>query len=303
MIFISISKGRPGAQVPDKMEIHPITVLGVRVNPYTINQLNNIIEKCISADERLIIAHQNLHSVYYYYRDEELRSFFLHAHHVHVDSMPMILLARFMGYPVRRTQRVTFVDWTMPLFREASAFGWRVFYLGSKPHVAYQGRHVLKKKFRNLDLGVQHGYFNDTPGHTENEQVIQAINRFRPHILMVGMGMPKQEKWISRNFSRLHANVVMNCGACMDYIAGVIPTPPRWFGKIGLEWLCRFLYEPRRLWKRNVYEPFFLLRPLMRDVHVGLCRKKPWKQDHCPGKSEKGVALPQQINNSSMEDL
>jgi len=285
------------------MEIHPITVLGVRVNPYTISQLNNIIEKCISADERLIIAHQNLHSVYYYYRDEELRSFFLHARHVHVDSMPMILLARFMGYSVRRTQRVTFVDWTMPLFRAASVYGWRVFYLGSKPGVASQGKRVLEKKFRDLDLVVQHGYFNDTLGHTENEQVIQAINRFRPHILMVGMGMPKQEKWILRNFSRLHANVVMNCGACMDYIAGVIPTPPRWFGKIGLEWLCRFLYEPRRLWKRNVYEPFFLLRPLMRDVHVGLCRKKPWKQDHCPGKSEKGVALPQQINNSSTEHL
>lgn len=251
------------------MESHPITVLRVRVRPYTISQLNSLIKESINADEHRIIAHQNLHSVYYYYSDEELRSFFLHAHYVHMDSMPMILLAKFMGYPVKRAQRVTFVDWTMPLFRKASVYGWRVFYLGSKPGVATKGKRVLEKKFRDLDLVVQHGYFNDTLGHSENEAVIQAINRFRPHILMVGMGMPKQEKWIFRNFSRLHANVVMNCGACLDYIAGVIPTPPRWSGKIGLEWLCRFLYEPRRLWKRNLYEPVFLLRPILRDVYAG----------------------------------
>jgi N-acetylglucosaminyldiphosphoundecaprenol N-acetyl-beta-D-mannosaminyltransferase len=149
------------------MEIHPITVLGVKVNPYTISQLNGLIKKCINAHECRIVAHQNLHSVYYYYRDEDLRSFFLHAHHVHVDSMPMILLAKFMGYPAQRSQRVTFVDWTMPLFREASVYGWRVFYLGSKPGVATKGKRVLEKKFRDLDLVVQHGYFNDTPGHTE----------------------------------------------------------------------------------------------------------------------------------------
>ena len=263
----------------EQMTDRSIEVLGVSVTPYTIGQLNGLIRESIHADEHRIIAHQNLHGVYYHYRDEEVRSFYLRAHHVHVDSMPMILLARFMGYPVQRTQRVTFVDWTKPLFREASVHGWRVFYLGSRPGVALQGKRVLEKRFSNLKLVVQHGYFNDAPGHRENEQVIQEINRFRPHILMVGMGMPKQEKWILQNVSRLQANAVMNCGACMDYIAGVTPPPPRWFGRIGLEWLCRFVYEPRRLWKRNFYEPAFLLRPLIKDVCVGLSRRKPWKQD------------------------
>jgi N-acetylglucosaminyldiphosphoundecaprenol N-acetyl-beta-D-mannosaminyltransferase len=280
-----------------------IDVLGVRVTPYTIHQLNGLIKKCIDNNERRIIAHQNLHGVYYHYRDEELRAFYLGAYHVHVDSMPMILLARFMGYPVQRAQRVTFVDWTMPLFHEASSCGWRVFYLGSRPGVALQGRRILEKKFRNLDLIVRHGYFNDTPGHRENERVIQEINRFRPRILMVGMGMPKQERWIMRNFSRLHANVVISCGACMDYIAGVTPTPPRWLGRIGLEWLCRLVYEPRRLWKRNLYEPVFLLRPLIKDVHVGFSRRKPWKQGHRSGKSEKGTASSPETRYSSTGDL
>ena len=276
------------------MTSRSIEILGVSVTPYTISQLNGLIRKCIDADERRIIAHQNLHGVYYYYRDKEIRSFFLDAHYVHVDSMPMILLAKFMGSPVQRSQRVTFVDWTMPLFQEASSHGWRVFYLGSRPGVALRGRRVLEKQFSHLDLVVQHGYFNDTPGHRENEDVINRINDFGPHVLMVGMGMPRQERWIMRNFPRLHANVIMNCGACIDYVAGVTPTPPRWLGRIGLEWLCRLMYEPRRLWKRSFYEPLFLLRLLLKDLHAGFSRRR------CtafPGKKERDPLLSPKTRN------
>jgi len=253
--------------------IGKIEILGVRVNPFTISQLNGLIKECIRSDKRCIIAHQNLHGVFFCHRDAQVRSFYLHSHYVHVDSMPMIFLARFLGYPVQRGQRVTFVDWVIPLFHEASLHGWRVFYLGSRPRVASKGARILQERFGKLSILVEHGYFNDTPGHRENENVIRQINIFRPHILMVGMGMPRQEQWILRSFPKLKANVVLNCGGCMDYIAGVTAIPPRWLGRAGLEWLCRLIYEPRRLWRRCLYEPFFLLKPLIKDLRARSTRK------------------------------
>ena len=76
---------------------------------------------------------------------------------------------------------------------------------------------------------------------------------------MVGMGMPLQEHWIAENYDKLGNAVILPCGAAIDYFAGAIPTPPRWAGRLGLEWLYRLLAEPTRLWKRYLIEPWFLL--------------------------------------------
>jgi N-acetylglucosaminyldiphosphoundecaprenol N-acetyl-beta-D-mannosaminyltransferase len=89
--------------------------------------------------------------------------------------------------------------------------------------------------------------------------VIVDINAYAPHILMVGMGMPRQELWILENRHDLRVNVIMPSGAIMDYIAGALPTPPRWLGPLGLEWCYRLLAEPARLSRRYMLEPWFVL--------------------------------------------
>jgi N-acetylglucosaminyldiphosphoundecaprenol N-acetyl-beta-D-mannosaminyltransferase len=111
-------------------------------------------------------------------------------------------------------------------------------------------------------MRTHHGFFDTTPGSMESVAVLEAIRAFRPHILLVCMGMPRQEYWIQDNWERIHANAVLPMGAALDYWAGVIPTPPRWMGRMGLEWLCRLLSEPRRLWRRYLVEPWALLVPL-----------------------------------------
>jgi N-acetylglucosaminyldiphosphoundecaprenol N-acetyl-beta-D-mannosaminyltransferase len=91
---------------------------------------------------------------------------------------------------------------------------------------------------------------------------------------MVGMGMPVQEHWILHNFFRLSPAVILAPGACFDYIAGVVPTPPRWMGQIGLEWLFRLASEPRRLWKRYLLEPWPVLGLVLKDFF-----KRPAKKN------------------------
>jgi N-acetylglucosaminyldiphosphoundecaprenol N-acetyl-beta-D-mannosaminyltransferase len=80
------------------------------------------------------------------------------------------------------------------------------------------------------------------------------------------MGMPRQEHWIVDHLDKLSVNVILNGGAALDYFAGVIPTPPRWAGRLGLEWLFRLMAEPRRLWFRYLVEPWFIAYRLVIDM-------------------------------------
>jgi len=238
------------------------TLLGVVVDPLTIAELNERIAKAVNQGERLIIAHHNLHSVYLYHRDPKMRAFFARAQVVHIDGMPLVYWARVLGYPVRKQHRVTYVDWVHPLMATAAAEGWRVFYLGGKPGVAARAAEKLRRQYPGLVLETRHGYF--TP--EENDAVLEEIARFQPHVLMVGMGMPRQEHWVLDNLERISANAILTAGACFDYVAGVIPTPPRWMGRVGLEWLYRLWSEPRRLARRYLLEPWFLVPLALKDL-------------------------------------
>jgi Teichoic acid biosynthesis proteins len=171
------------------------TLLGVVVDPLTIAELNERIAKAVARGERWIIAHHNLHSVYLHHRDPKMRAFFARAHVVHIDGMPLIYWARVLGYPVTKQHRVTYVDWVHPLMATAAAEGWRVFYLGGKPGVAARAAEKLRRQYSGLVLETRHGYF--TP--EENDAVLEEIARFQPHVLMVGMGMPRQStgSWIT----------------------------------------------------------------------------------------------------------
>lgn len=241
-------------------------LLGVRVDALSIPELNCLIEKSIEEKEKWIIANHNLHSLYLFHNDLEMQAFYAKAEYTHIDSMPIVFIGKLLGFPMKREQRVTYADWVWPLMADAASKGWRVFYLGSKPGVVEQGASILCQKFPGLQIAGAHGYFDTSKDSQENIATIAKINAYQPHILMVGMGMPRQEHWISENLEHIHSNVILTSGACIDYVAGAIPTPPRWMGKMGLEWLYRLLSEPTRLWRRYLVEPWFLSTLFLREL-------------------------------------
>ncbi len=232
--------------------------LGIKLHSLTIPELNSLIAQAVACHRKWIIANHNLHSLYLYHHDPKMRSYYERADYVHIDGMPLILLGRWLGFPLKREQRVTYADWVWSLMAEAAQQGWRVFYLGSKPGIAAKGARILQKKFPGLQIATAHGYFNASTNSRENQAVLDAINAYQPNILMVGMGMPRQEHWILDNIDKIDANSILPSGACIDYVAGAIPTPPRWMGRFGLEWFYRLITEPRRLWKRYLLEPWFV---------------------------------------------
>lgn len=248
------------------MQIPSYYLLGVWVNPLAIPDLHAIIAETVNSCQRYIIASQNLHSIYLYHHNAKMRAFGAKVQYMRADGMSLVLLGKLLGYPLRREHRVTYVDWVRPLMAEAARQSWRVFYLGSKPGVAESGAEILRQEFPGLQIVTASGYFDTAPGSTENQKLLASIEAYQPNVLMVGMGMPRQEHWILDNLESIHANTILTCGACIDYIAGAIPTPPRWMGRLGLEWFSRLLSEPRRLWKRYLLEPWFLANLFVRDV-------------------------------------
>ncbi len=231
-------------------------VLGCKIHGVTASDLTDLVEDAVNSRQQCIVANQNLHSLYLYQRDPKVRELFDKAKWIHADGMGIVVLGRAIGARLQRSVRVTYVDWLPLLLKRAADRDWRIFYLGSKPGVAEKGAEILRGTFPGVKINTAHGYFD--PAGEENEGVLEEIRISRPDVLMIGMGMPRQEHWIVNNLSRLGQVVLLPCGAAIDYVAGEIPTPPRWAGRWGLEWLYRLMAEPGRLWKRYLVEPWFL---------------------------------------------
>jgi N-acetylglucosaminyldiphosphoundecaprenol N-acetyl-beta-D-mannosaminyltransferase len=244
-------------------EIPSYRLLGLRLNAITEPELYEITAEAVEAQRRCVVAHHNVHSVYLYHRDAKMRAFYERAHYIYADGVPLIYLGRLLGHPLRLEHRSTCAEYVYAFMSEAARRGWRVFYLGSRPRVPERGAEILREKIPDLQIATAHGYFSvDTE---ENQKVLETVNAFQPDVLMVGMSMPRQEHWILDNLEHIQANVVVSVGGCMNYVAGISSTPPHWMGPILFQGIFRLLNDPRRLWRRYLLEPWFVLGLALRD--------------------------------------
>lgn len=230
-------------------------IFGFKITPIKIDGILTMIGDAVARDSRFIIASQNMHGVYSYFKDEKFRQ--LHEMSVvHIDGMPIIWMARLCGIKLSSDYRTGWIDWFMPLMEQADKQNWRVFYLGAEAKVLKDGLDHVKRAYPDIQLSGRDGFFDASRDSAENLEVIKQINDFKTNVLIVGMGMGRQEHWILENLDRLNVNCIGTCGACIEYFAGAVPTPPRWLGRLGLEWAYRLLSNPRRFAWRYLIEPW-----------------------------------------------
>jgi len=236
----------------------PVNVLGVGVDPLTVEELHAEIERLVRSGERGLVLNANAHCLNLCYEDPKLRDFLNGAEVVFCDGVGVMLAARILGR--RLPARITYADWVWQLAAFVESEGFSLYFLGARPGVAQAAARRLKERYSGLEIvGVHHGYFN----HSENEAVVEEINAATPDILLVGLGMPLQEYWLMENWHRLDAGVALTGGAVFDYVSGRLRRGPHLLTSSGFEWLARLLIEPRRLWRRYLIgNPFFLLRVL-----------------------------------------
>jgi len=236
------------------------------VDPIAPPEVLQRVENSVAARRGAVIANHNAHSLYLLRRDAKLRAFFEAADLIQIDSFPILFWGGLLGLPLHKGLRSTYLDWRGAFWALADKGGWRVFYLGGQPGVADRAGEELRARWPNVILGARHGYFDAAPDSKDSRDVLEAIAAFDPQVLLVGMGMPRQERWIADNRPALAGMVVLSVGAAFDYEAGVQKTPPRWSGPMGLEWLFRLAADPLRLYKRYLIEPWFLAPSAAHDV-------------------------------------
>ncbi|MCR4268237.1 WecB/TagA/CpsF family glycosyltransferase [Nitratireductor sp. ZSWI3] len=146
----------------------------------------------------------------------------------------------------------------VPAFLRQEPRALRVGLIGARRRNAQAAARRLAEIAPQHDFLFLHdGYF----GPEDEPAILEAIAAARPDVLLVAMGVPRQELWIARNITSRHCTVPMAVGALLDFLSGAVPRAPAWMRRLRLEWLFRLGLEPRRLWRRYVVgNPLFLAR-------------------------------------------
>jgi N-acetylglucosaminyldiphosphoundecaprenol N-acetyl-beta-D-mannosaminyltransferase len=242
------------------------SIFSVKINNIHVDEVLSFIQSTIDNNAQAVIAYVNIHALNLCYEIKWFRDFFNTCQLVFCDGVGVQLGAALLGQKI--DHRFTPPDWIDRLCQFAAENNWPIYFLGAKPGVAELAAEKLVKSNPGLIITCHHGYFNHAG--SENEAVIKKINDSGAKIVLVGMGMPRQERWIIENFHHtLSANVILPVGAMFDYVAGVVPRGPRWMTDHGFEWLSRLIIEPKRLWKRYLIgNPRFLWRVLKQRLGV-----------------------------------
>jgi N-acetylglucosaminyldiphosphoundecaprenol N-acetyl-beta-D-mannosaminyltransferase len=160
----------------------------------------------------------------------------------------MMILARTAGYPY--VDRVYGPDLMLSCCARSGALGHRHFFYGGAAGVANRLADVLAARFPGLQVAGSFSPPFRPVTEDEEGRIAALINSSRADIVWVGLGSPKQELWMARQRRLLDAPVLVGVGAAFDFHTGRIPQAPRWMMRVSLEWLFRFLHEPKRLWRR-----------------------------------------------------
>lgn len=249
-----------------------VTILGEAMDLVRPEEVMLWMRRWIQDGRKAVIANHNLHSLALLRSTPELRRFYDRADLIEVDSRPLLAFARLLKMAARPMHRCTYLDWREHFWSLADRERWRVFYLGGAPGVADAAAQKIGSERPGATVWTRDGHFDATVGSADNAAILQEIAAFKPNVLMVGMGMPRQELWIADHLDALPDCVVLNVGAAFDYEAGVQKAAPRWMGRLGLEWLFRLVADPKRLFHRYVVEPWALAGPALRDVRRALAR-------------------------------
>jgi N-acetylglucosaminyldiphosphoundecaprenol N-acetyl-beta-D-mannosaminyltransferase len=226
-----------------------VSFLGVRICTLPVASLVIFLSQKILTGGKVRAVYVNVHAMNLAQEFAWFRIFLNSSEVVYCDGFGVKWGASLLG--LRIPSRYTPPDWIRLLVAECAREHYSLYLLGAHPGVTEKVGVILKQQFPDLKIaGIQHGYFDKSPGSIENQAVLQAINATNPDVLLVGLGMPLQERWLMENWDCLEAKVVLPVGALFDYLAGEFPRAPHWMTDHGLEWLGRLFMEPHRLWRR-----------------------------------------------------
>lgn len=218
-----------------------VDILGVHVDSLTMQEAVKRIENFIEQKSSVLIATANAEMIMRATYDRELRDILNNAALVVPDGAGTVWAAHQLGHVM--PERVAGYDLAQELMRRAPQKGYRFFFLGSAPGVAEKAKKKAEKLYPGITVvGIRNGYFSVA----DEPEILHEIKEAAPDILLVALGVPKQEKWLSHNMDKLAIPVSIGVGGTLDVMAGVMKRAPRWMQRAKLEWLFRGALQPKR---------------------------------------------------------
>ena len=230
-----------------------VQVTGVRIDNLSMAEAVEAIDRMVRDRRCGYAVTPNVDHLVRLRRDSEFRQIYANAALVLPDGMPIVWASRFLGTPLK--ERVAGSDLFPRVCELAARRGYRLFFLGGRPGAASRAAERLRARHPAIRIvgtyAPPYGFEGD-PG--ENAAIAAMIVDARPDILFVGLGAPKQEKWIWRYQKACGVPVCVGIGVTFEFTAGMVKRAPVWTQRLGLEWLWRLAMEPRRLWRRYLLE-------------------------------------------------
>lgn len=239
--------------------IRRFPILGVEVTDLTMTEAIALLERLMveEADRTHCVYFVNTHTLNTASEDEDYLRVLQRADYVFGDGTGVRWATRFL-HGQRLQDNVNGTDLTPRLFADTGGKGYRYYLLGTREDSIPRAAEFARRSFGGWEqVGYHHGYVQDAES---TARVIADINDKRPHLLLVGMGNPLQERWLDRNREQLRVPVCMGIGGLFDYWSGDLTRAPAWVRSIGYEWLHLLVRQPVKARRYLLGNPHFLLR-------------------------------------------
>lgn len=232
-----------------------VEIVGIKVDKAGFAEAQAIVSDFLEGDRLNMIFTPNSEILLDAVKDREFGDVLNDAQLIIPDGIGVVIASRFYGTPL--AERVTGVDLTEKILELCAAKGKGVFLLGATQDSVEAAAEKIKERYSGIHIaGLRNGYFSED----DEEQIIEEINSSGAEVLLVGLGAPKQEKFIYRHRQGLNGvKIAIGLGGAIDVFAGKAKRAPEFYQKAGLEWLYRLMKQPSRFIRMTKLPIFILL--------------------------------------------
>lgn len=253
------------------MSFERCNILGVPINNITLDEATSVVVSYLDSDEKNMIFTPNPEFVMNALDDERFMKILNESSLNIADGIGIVIGGKILGYKIK--ERVAGFDLVQSVFNKIKNTDKTVYFLGSNEENINLAKKMMEQKHKGLKIvGVRNGYFKDEEG----KLIIEEINKLSPDLLLVGLGSPRQEKWIYDNKNIIRAKVMMGIGGSFDVMSGNVKRAPKIFINLNLEWFYRLITQPTRF-KRMLKLPLFIIEVFkykIKDEENGKINKK-----------------------------
>jgi N-acetylglucosaminyldiphosphoundecaprenol N-acetyl-beta-D-mannosaminyltransferase len=244
----------------DQAQHKTLPILGLPISLNGPQEMLNEISEAINGRNRFSFTYANQQVLCAYSTEEGLQSVYASFDVVHSDGTGAAFAGKFLYGNEWITGRMNGTDFYEDLILHIIRNRWRIFFFGNRDEVLRE----IPARYPDLQIAGTHNGFD-----YQSDILTREINQSKADILVVGMGAPKQERWIAENAAALNVPVIAAVGEGIAVFAGSKYRGPQWMQSAGLEWLARLLHQPKLFWKRYLMGiPVFMWKVLLQKMDL-----------------------------------